>query len=485
MKKFPVKSTAVAASFVCSGVVFAAGLITTSSQNIAAEALAAAGTTVVTTASANYRMGIDVASGVTFFVKLSPVTGSTLNAGVACTTLPLLRMTGSTLQADGLVPSASSTISLAAGDATGCSWSIKALPGNTLSFPASATSIAVVPSFATHSLATVGGTAGISINITDINGQQLDNTSALSKTVATSVQSLSMTAAADTATQADVNFVHPTSKAALPLYGFVVAGDDTATVAKANFTITQNPVATAPTGGASYNYGGETNSGIAMTVTGDFTGLATPVLRKGATAVSGVTVAVATDNKSATFTIPTASIVSSADGLNVFTLDLPSTASQTLGTSRTFGIKGTASPQVGAAVVLTPNASWWTWSANAIQLMSPTFSLDPAATNISRFIFSNSGDPATYTSACTGATGVTTTAGTASGGSLIKGQTVLKAMDVCSVGSGMNASVVFTINAPAGGIKGVYEKIINGSASAYLPLSRPYGATNTGNSSVE
>jgi len=482
MKKFPVKSTAVAASFVCSGVVFAAGLITTSSQNIAAEALAAAGTTVVTTASANYRLGIDVAASSTFWVKMAPVTGSTLNAGVACTTKPLLKLTGSTLQADGLAPAASTTITQGVGDATGCTWSIYALQS---ALPASATSIAVVPSFATHSLATVGGTAGISINITDINGQQLDNSSPLAKTVATSVQALSLTATADTATQADVNFVHPTSKAALPLYGFVVAGDDTATVAKANFTITQNPVATAPTGGASYNYGGETNSGIAMTVTGDFTGLATPVLRKGATAVSGVTVAVATDNKSATFTIPTASIVSSADGLNVFTLDLPSTASQTLGTSRTFGIKGTASPQVGAAVVLTPNASWWTWSANAIQLMSPTFSLDPAATNISRFIFSNSGDPATYTSACTGATGVTTTAGTASGGSLIKGQTVLKAMDVCSVGSGMNASVVFTINAPAGGIKGVYEKIINGSASAYLPLSRPYGATNTGNSSVE
>ena len=471
MKKFHIKSTAIAASFVCSGVVFAAGLITATvpSQKFAAEALAAAGTTVLSTASVNYRMGIAVASGTTFWIKMAPSSGATINAGTACSTLPLINLPA------GLAGTASATIAPGVGDATGCTWSVAAKDN----FAASTTSFYVVPSFASHGLATVGGTVGITLNITDVNGQQLDNSLPLAATVGTSVQAISLAAANDTGTQMDVNYKDSTL-ASKPLFGFLAGNDDTATVAKAQFSINTNIAAYNPGGAASYNYGGETNNGVVMTVVGDYSGLGTPVVRKGGTAVTGATVTVNAAKTSATFTIAASNISNAGAGTNDFTLELPTTASQSLGTSRVFQISGTASPQTGAAVTLSPNSTWWTWSANAIQLLTPTFSLDPAASNISRFIFTNSGSAASYTSSCFASTGATVTPGAASGGTLITGQTILKASDICTISTGMNAGVTFTINAPAGGIKGVYEKIINGQSSAYLPLVRPYGATVSG-----
>jgi len=314
----------------------------------------------------------------------------------------------------------------------------------------------------------------------------------LSRTVAISASSLGLTATADTYTVADVNYA--VSGVAKPLLGFVAGAnggtgvDDTATVAKAKFSIVNNTVtAQVAAGNASYGYAG---GAVAVTVAGNFTGISGGTVTQGnGTTALGTppTVAINSAKTSATFSIAVADI-GAAGTTTDYSLNLTADGTTSLGTSRTFGVSATAAPTTGAAVTLAGNTTWWTCSANAIQLMSPYMSTDTGTGVLTRFFFTNAGTTAaSYSASCIAETGVTATAGTAAAGaSLSPGLTVIKATDLCSFSTGIRGAVTFTINAPAANIKGIYNLGFNGNASSFLPLTRPYGAQTTGaNASVE
>jgi hypothetical protein len=132
------------------------------------------------------------------------------------------------------------------------------------------------------------------------------------------------------------------------------------------------------------------------------------------------------------------------------------------------------------AQTLAGNSSWWVWGANGIELRSAFFNNDTTNGNLTRFFFQNTGSQtADYSATCYGESGVTPVYGTAKSGKLTaSGTTALNASDICTFSSGKRGSIVFTINANIGVVKGVYQQAINGAAASYIPLERPYG-TNT------
>jgi len=487
MKKFPIKSLAVAASFACAGAVLAGSIAGTdpTATKYAVEALTAS--TPVTVGSVTYTMGIGRASATgstaaqDFTILVTPSTGATFDPTSCDAVLPSVTGSGT------------ATISIKRKSATECAYQVAV----TAPMTAASTNIVISPlKFATHTLNVAANTAGVTLNLWDANEtSRIDNAAALSRTVAVSASSLGMTATADTYTVADVNFA--VSGVAKPLMGFVSGAngagagfiDDTTTVAKAKFSIVNNTVsAQVAAGNGSYSYNGA-GGVVAVTVAGNFAGLSGGTVTKAdGTALGTVpTVVINSAKTSATFSIANAD-VGAAGSTTDYALNLTADGTNSLGTSRSFGVSATAAPTVGAAVTLAGNTTWWTWSANAIQLMSPYMSTDTGTGVLTRFFFTNSGTTAaSYSASCIAETGVTATAGTAAtGASLSPGLTVVKATDLCSFSTGIRGAVTFTINAPAGNIKGIYNLGFNGNASSFLPLTRPYGASVTGaNASVE
>jgi len=484
MKNFPIKSLAVAASFACAGAVLAGSIGGTdaTAPKYAVEALSAS--TPISVASVTYTMGIARASATgstaaqDFTILVTPSSGATFDPASCDAILP------------GVAGSGTATISIKRKSAAECAYQVAV----TSPMTAASTTITMARlTFATHTLNVAGNTAAVTLNLWDANEtSRIDNAAALSRTVAISASSLGLTATADTYTVADVNYA--VSGVAKPLLGFVAGAnggtgvDDTVTVAKAKFSIVNNTVtAQVAAGNASYAYAG---GALAVTVAGNFTGVSGGTVTQGnGTTALGTppTVAINSAKTSATFSIAVADI-GLAGTTTDYSLNLTADGTTSLGTSRVFGVSATAAPTTGAAVTLAGSTTWWTWSANAIQLMSPYMSTDTGTGVLTRFFFTNAGTTAaSYSASCIAETGVTATAGTAAAGaSLSPGLTVIKATDLCSFSTGIRGAVTFTINAPAANIKGIYNLGFNGNASSFLPLTRPYGAQTTGaNASVE
>jgi len=488
MKKFPIKSVAIAASFACAGVVLAGTLSPTTSAKYAAEGLTA--TTTVAMASSTYTLGIDRASGSEFTVIMTPSVSGTEFTSTACALKPT-------------IASGTATVNIKRQSVTECAWSV--IPTN--NFQSASSNVKVQAVFGKHTMNTVGSTVGITLDIRDAGElSRLDNAAALTQTLATSVNAIGLAAPTETGgTLIDVNFA--VSGVSKPLMGFVGAlgtPTGTTTVGRAPFYITNNatvstavpPVATAinakdATGAADFDWNGSNSSagGVAFTVTGDFSGLSAVGVQTyalGAVASAPV-VTVNAASTTATFTIAKTDL-GGAGTQTGFVLNLTSAGTASLGTKRTFAMSAIATPAVGSAVSLTGNTSWWTWTANAIQLLTPFFNTDSGSGVNTRFFFSNTGTTAaTYSSTCSGEPGATVVQKAASAlhshtGSLVVGTTVIDAKDLCTFSNGPTVtgrgSVVFTVNAPAGNIKGVYNLGAVGGGNAYIPLNRPY-AGNT------
>lgn len=273
----------------------------------------------------------------------------------------------------------------------------------------------------------------------------------------------------DTGTVTDVN-------ATVPLAGFVVANDDTATVAKATVQV-RNTTATVQNAAntAAYTLGATDLISITVTDPTGFLGLATNGLSYAlATAVvftpSGTTATRAN--------IPGNDANLSANRLFSYT----SNATTPMGVSRVIQIAGGVTPAVGYAHAFTGNATWWTWGSNGTILETPMTAVTANFNN--RYVFMNYGSSdVTYSTACLVETGKTAVAGTAATGTLKAGkQTVILAADVCTVtgtatGSGnaaARAGVRFTINAPSAIVKGVYNSVNNNTGAIdSIELVRP------------
>ena len=172
----------------------------------------------------------------------------------------------------------------------------------------------------------------------------------------------------------------------------------------------------------------------------------------------------------------------------VVQVKLPTLGTKSLGTSRTFGVSAVVDPALTGVPDqnLAGNASWWVWGANAIELRSAYFNNFQDANNFTRFFFQNTGAAAKATAVCYGepttfpgspAVATTPTYGTKQTFTLDTGTTAVNAADICTFNKGNRGSIVFTINAGAGKVKGVYQQAINGAAASYIPLERPYGGS--------
>jgi hypothetical protein len=340
--------------------------------------------------------------------------------------------------------------------------------------------------FVTHPLSTAGSSISVSINLKDPGETaQVDNAGPITKAIATSVQSVNIYAASsDTATVADVN------AAGGPLTGFVANATvpaDTANTAAANLTFDNNSV-------NAKNPNGATNFDFAAT-----TGTATVVLT-GATsgaAANGFcldtnnngTLCEAAERFTLTGTTATLSGITSAmfpaqGATGTRKASFLADGTTQLGTSRTFALSGTITPQVGAAEALadtnSKNGTAWVWSANASQLMTPYFTTNSLF--LSRVFFLNTGSAAVgYSATCYSESGNAITYGTAKTGTLsASGQTAVDMKSVCSFAGNTRGAVLFTINAPINTVKANYQTVDPATLNnALVPLTRPYNQANT------
>jgi len=488
MKKFQFKSVAVAASFACAGAVMAGSWTTPSTDALApkhaAEALSAS--TGLTTASAVYTMGVQRASANgsgDMIAVITPVNGTFTTA----TSTPA---NSCSTWAPSVAGSGAATVGVLRTSATECAYTIAV----TTPLQPTLTQLVFGPiSYATHTLGTSGSSVGVSLNLYNASeSSRVDNGAAVARTVATSATAMGMTAAADTDTIADVSFTS-TATGAVPLGGFVITAgtiSDSITAARAQFTITNNVLATplltadAPAA-ASYNYrtaGGAIN----VTVAGNFTGLSgvTVTTPSGGAVASAPVVTINAAKTQASFALA-ANDIGAANTSTTFNLVATTAGTASLGTQRVFGISAVANPNPGTAVTLSGNSTWWTWSANAVQLTSPFFNTDNGTGVLTRFFFQNtSAAPVTYTSVCSGETGNTVT-NTASGGtgsthtgSLVAGTTMILARDLCSFSGFQRGSIVFTINTNSANIRGLYNLGANGGGNSFIPLNRPYAGNS-------
>lgn len=476
MKKFTVKAIAVALASVCGSAAFA-GTITAPANDAAATAYAVEGltnTTDITGPAVVYTMGVARTTAQDFTIIMTPSAGATFTAGYCAAVVPTVGGAGA------------GTVTVKRASTTECAYEVDVTTATT-----TATTITfAAPVFDSHTLATAGNNISVSLNLWDLGETaRIDNNAAVTRRVAVSAQALSLTATQDTATVANVN------AAGGPLFGFVTGGAgvaDTATVAKATFTLNNNPNSLVkPDGTTVWDFAND-GSGIAVTVSGtNFTGLAAVNPVTVSTGV-GAAPAVTTTASSATFTIAPTN-VNAAPAATTVQVDMTAAGNTSLGTTRTFGVSAVADVVTGADETLSGNTSWWVWSANAIQLQTAFATVDSndAGGFFRRFIFQNTGTAATYTATCAPESadaraqhggGISTDAVTATSGSratgwLYSGQTVIKASDVCTLSTGARTAVTFTINAPAANIKGVFMSAPNGGTTTVVPLERPYASS--------
>lgn len=465
MKSFTQKALAVAAASLCGSAAFAGSQVVTPT-NFAIEAVT--NTTAVAVPQILLTLGVARTQTQDYTVVIKPQAGATFNGSTCISALPLNGTNGTTANIVATLKRASTSECAyeidvnAAGDAAGVVLGFGGL------------------SVASHSLG--GGTnLAIGTGVFELGeSARIDNSNDLINTVATAAQAVTIVAAQDTGTTADVN--HPSG----PLFGFVVANDDTADVARASFIIRNNPNSLKTANGTS-NFDANLAANMTrldLTVTGNFNGATVDGngVVNGIAAVhnSGaatVTTAGSGDTATARFSLLPGNLNTVTQNTTV-TVSFTSAKNTSLGTSRTFGVAGTSIPAVGGNQTMAGNSSWWVWRANAIELRSAFFNNDVNAGNLTRFFFQNTGTAAAYSAVCyTDDAAKTVTNGTKVTGTLRTGQTTIDAKDVCTFSAGNRGAITFTINGPAANIKGVYQQAINGAAAGYLPLERPYAGS--------
>lgn len=456
MKKFAIKAVAVATGALAAGCALAGSItVTGGTTKFAVEALTAS--TAVTTPNFVYTMGVGRPVGNGFTIINTPSAGSTFGAvcviptytGASTVSVTLKRFSGAECAYDVQV----ATLPVAV--------------GNTFTFTGQ--------QYATHSLATSGSSISVSINLKDPGEtSQVDNPGPITAAIATSGNALTLTATQDTGTTTDVN------NTAGPLFGFLAQNDDSTSTAIASFSIGNNPtnLFMLPNGTTPWNFVAN-GTAINVTIAGNYGGMATNGLT--VSPATGPAVTVAGTGGTRTFTLLPANIFA-APSTNTVSVSFLSSQTVSLGTSRTFGVSAVGDVVTGADDALTGNASWWVWSANASQLMTPYFTT--SSRFLTRYFFLNTGvNAVSYSAQCFSETGNAIIYGTAKTGTLSAGATTaVNALDVCTFGNpGLTrGSVIFTISAPIDTVKGSYQAVDPVSLGAQvLPLTRPYNRLNT------
>lgn len=476
MKSFTTKALAVAAAAACGSTAFA-GSQTATQRNYALEAIT--NSTAVTLADIKTQIGVARTAAQDFTVVVKPQSSGSKFDGTC--PIPTIEVgSGGTNYA------ANIAVSLKRASATECAYEVdvtnQTMQANNILLNLSGLVLQ------NHSLAAEGATESINVGIWDLGETaRIDNSDGLVNVVAKSQRAVTLSAAQDTGTTADVNFNGGNS----PLFGFVNQNADTTTVAEANFSLLSNNSLVNATGSA-FDVKVHVTK-VTFTVTGDQDGLdvanAVVNVNLGGTVVNP-TVAAAGNGTSATLTFNTAgtSFANGAPGATgtVVQVKVPTANTKSLGTSRTFGVSAVVDPALPNVPDqnLAGNASWWVWGANAIELRTAFFNNDTSGGNLTRFFFQNTGSAAKATAVCHGeqttwASGATTpTYGSKQTFTLDTGTTAVNASDICTFDNGSKrGSIVFTINSAASKVKGVYQQAVNGTAAGYIPLERPYGAS--------
>jgi hypothetical protein len=264
-------------------------------------------------------------------------------------------------------------------------------------------------------------------------------------------------------------------RATVPLAGFVVANNDTATVAAASVQIV-NAVATVMQVGGSIAFSLGATDIVTMTITDPTSFLGKAAGNSGLYFAAAPTTAASADN---TFTIAGTTATRALAGDNIdFNSDefvmFTSDATNALGVSRVLSIAGAVAPIAGIAHAFTGNNAWWTWTSNGTVLETSMFSNATGYNN--RFVFMNYGTiPVTYSSTCLVEAGKTAVAGSKATGTLVVGQNVILSADVCTItgaatvggNTAARGGARFTINAPISAVKGTYNSVApNGSFDA-------------------
>jgi hypothetical protein len=456
MKKFTLKAITLATASICGSAAFAGTIVAPavgSATPYAVESMT--NTTDITLPAVTYRMGVSRTTAQDFTMIFKPSAGSTF-------TQPCPAGANVTLTAG----TGAITVSNKRHDPTECAYEVDVTTATDLTTEITITGLTLD----THALAS-GTAASVVLGLWELaENARIDNTSDLSRVVATSGNALTLTAAQDTATTTDVNHTEG------PLFGFVADGDDSASTATASFMIGNNSGATTfmlPDGVTPWDFTSD-GTELTITVTGSFQGLEddgftySGDLGSGTADVSGNT---------ATFSFLPGDF--SGTGSYTVSTSFLSAMTASLGTSRTFGVSGVGDVATGADVALAGNAAWWVWDANASQLVSPFFNTNP--NYITRFFFLNTGANAVgYTVQCYTENGGAVTNG--AGGTLAGNATTnITASSVCTFpANAPRGGVVFTINAPIGDIKGTYQQISpTGADGVVQPLLRPYNANTT------
>ena len=455
MKKFTLKAITLATASVCGSAAFA-GSITSPATAVqyAIEALAAppaAATPIAGVPAIVYTMGVSRTVAQDFTIIYQPTAGSTFGT---CPIAPAAFTIGGT---------GAATVSNKRSSPLECAYEVDV---TTATDTTTTVSIAGL-TFATHNLGTAAGnTAGVVVGLWDLGETaRIDNNGNLTAIVAQSGNALTLTAAADTGTTTDVN------DELGPLFGFVTANDDADALARASFSVGNNATGAfrMPNGLTTWNFALHGTS-LNVTVAGNYQGLATSGFLVSA-AGPGVLATVAGGN--ATFSLLPANF-GFGTGTYGVTNTFTSARTASLGTARVFGVSAVGDVVTGADRALAGNSSWWTWSANASQLMTPFFNTN--VNYITRFFFLNtSASPVSFSTQCFTEGGNAVTNG--AGGTLAANATTrVAASAACTFLPGTpRGAVIFTINAPIQSVKGTFQQISpTGADGVVTPLVRPY-----------
>lgn len=467
MKKFAFNAVALAAGVLVASGAFA-GTISQPAVSVkyAVEALSPTVTTTITVPTITYTMGVGRPTGNGFTIINTPSAGSTF--GTCVVPVPSNANMGITLKRQ---------------SATECAYDVQVIGGPTA---VGDTLTWTNQTFPTHPLATVGSTLSVSINLKDPGEtSQVDNAGPITKTLAQSVQSVNIYAAAvDNFTVADVNATGG------PLTGFIAGTGgpiaDSTSQANAQLVMDNNSINAVGANGVTLFDFTATTGTATLVLTGDNSGAATNNFcfdlsnggACGANEIFTLTTNTATRAGIASNQFPPQGtthfrpVLFNADGTTQ------------LGTARTFAVSGTVTPQVGSpqpfANTNGVNGTWWQWSANASQLMSPYFSTNPQY--VTRFFLLNTGAlPVGYTAKCFSEGGGAVTNGAKITGTLAaNSNNNIDATAICSFGNAPRGAILFTINAPINSVKGTYNIVdkVTG-ANGFVPLTRPYNVTNT------
>jgi len=465
MKKLTANAVVAAIGLVWGTAAFA-GSITTPATDAAATPYAVESlinTTDITGPAVVYTMGVARTVAQDFTIIMTPSAGALFTAGYCAAAVPVVAGAGA------------GTATVKRASTTECAYEIDVTTATT-----TATTVTfAAPVFDSHTLATSGSTISVSLDLWDLGETaRIDNNGTVTRRVAISGNALTLTAAQDTATIANVN------DTAGPLFGFLANGTapaDTATVAAAKFVVRNNNDGTTtwmkPDGTTPWNYVAD-GTAIAVTVAGNFGQLATAGFLA-ASAVGPAIVATATSSgATGTFTIAPTNTGVAGTSTDI-TVSFTTAQNASMGTARTFGVSAVGDVTVGADVALAGSATWWVWGANASQLMTPYFTTNSLF--LSRYYLLNTGTNAvTYSAECFSEGGAVVYGAAQTGTLIANGLTTVAAANICTVTGATRGSIIFTINAPINTVKGSYQYIDQTTLNGIItPLTRPYNQAST------